>query len=67
VFPVRGGVHLHPSSIEYVVAMRADVEAKVSPHWLRRSNATHALERDVPIHLVASVATIDCYLRASDG
>jgi integrase/recombinase XerD len=74
VFPSRsGGGHLHPTSIERVVfaaARRAGVEGKVSPHWLRHSHATHALERGAPIHLVAatlghaSVATTGRYLHA---
>jgi hypothetical protein len=61
-----------PDSIERLVlkaAQRAGVEGKVSPHWLRHSHATHALER-APIHLVqarlghASVATTGRYLHA---
>jgi integrase/recombinase XerD len=42
----------------------------VSPHWLRHAHATHALERQAPIHLVAatlghaSVATTGRYLHA---
>jgi integrase/recombinase XerD len=74
LFPSRrGGGHLHPTSIERVVlkaAQRAGVEGKVSPHWLRHSHATHALERGAPIHLVqatlghASVATTGRYLHA---
>ena len=50
----RGGGHLHPSMVERIVtkaAQRADLEGKVSPHWLRHSHATHALERGAPIHL----------------
>lgn len=74
VFPSRrGGGHLHPSMVERIVAkagQRAGVEGKVSPHWLRHSHATHALERGAPIHLVqatlghASVATTGRYLHA---
>ena len=69
----RGGGHLHPTAIERIVwkaAKRAGVEGKVSPHWLRHSHATHALERHAPIHLVqatlghASVATTGRYLHA---
>jgi integrase/recombinase XerD len=69
----HGGGHLHPSTIERMVgkaAARAGLEAKVSPHWLRHSHATHALERGAPIHLVAatlghaSVATTGKYLHA---
>jgi integrase/recombinase XerD len=74
VFPSRSvGGHLHPTSIERVVfaaARRAGVKGKVSPHWLRHSHATHALERGAPIHLLAatlghaSVATTGRYLHA---
>lgn len=74
VFPSRrGGRHLHPSSIERLVlkaAQRASLELAVSPHWLRHSHATHALERGAPIHLVQatlghpSVATTGRYLHA---
>ena len=75
VFPSsrRGGGHLHPTAIERIVckaAQRAGVDGKVSPHWLRHSHATHALERGAPIHLVqatlghASVATTGRYLHA---
>jgi integrase/recombinase XerD len=68
-----GGGHLDPSMVERIVtkaAARAGVEGKVSPHWLRHSHATHALERGAPIHLVqatlghASVATTGRYLHA---
>jgi integrase/recombinase XerD len=51
-------------------AARAGLELSVSPHWLRHSHATHALERGAPIHLVAatlghaSVATTGKYLHA---
>jgi integrase/recombinase XerD len=74
IFPSgRGGGHLHPSTIERIVAKaaaRAGLELAVSPHWLRHSHATHALERGAPIHLVAatlghaSVATTGKYLHA---
>jgi integrase/recombinase XerD len=42
----------------------------VSPHWLRHSHATYALDRSAPIHLVqatpghASVARTGRYLHA---
>jgi integrase/recombinase XerD len=74
LFPSRrGGGHLHPTAIERIVtraAARAGVEGKVSPHWLRHSHATHALERGAPIHLVAatlghsSIQTTGKYLDA---
>jgi len=40
--------------IVQAAAKRAGLEAHVSPHWLRHSHATHALERGAPIHLVAA-------------
>jgi len=50
LFPSRRGRgHLHPTSIERMLlkaAQRAGLELVVSPHWLRNSHATHALERD---------------------
>jgi integrase/recombinase XerD len=68
----RGG-HLDESAILRVVrkaAQRAVLEVQVSPHFLRHSHATHALERGAAIHLVAatlghaSVATTGRYLHA---
>jgi len=69
----KGGRSLDTSQVLRVVraaATRAGIAAKVSPHWLRHSHATHALERQAPIHLVAatlghsSVATTGKYLHA---
>ncbi len=69
----KGGGSLDTSQVLRVVraaATRAGIAAKVSPHWLRHSHATHALERQAPIHLVAatlghsSVATTGKYLHA---
>jgi len=69
----KGGGPLDTSQVLRVVraaATRAGIAAKVSPHWLRHSHATHALERQAPIHLVAatlghsSVATTGKYLHA---
>ena len=48
----------------------AGLDVNASPHWLRHSHATHALERGAPIHLAqatlghASVATTGRYLHA---
>jgi integrase/recombinase XerD len=58
VFPsrVRGG-HLTRVQVERIVraaAQRADITALVSPHWLRHAHASHALDRNAPIHLVQS-------------
>jgi integrase/recombinase XerD len=45
-------------------------EAKVSPHQLRYSHASHALDRGAPVHLVAatlghaSIATTGEYAHA---
>jgi site-specific recombinase XerD len=73
VFRSRRGRHMDPSAIFRLVqhaAKRADLEVKISPHWLRHAHATHALERGAPIHLVqatlghASVATTGRYLHA---
>jgi len=33
-------------------AKRAGIKKDVSPHFMRHSHATHALERGAPIHLV---------------
>ncbi len=69
----KGGGALDTSQVLRIVqaaAKRAGLEAHVSPHWLRHSHATHALERGAPIHLVAatlghaSVATTGKYLHA---
>jgi integrase/recombinase XerD len=57
--------HAHAGEDEFFY-----LELAVSPHWLRHSHATHALERGAPIHLVAatlghaSVATTGKYLHA---
>ncbi len=50
-------------------AKRAGLPPDVSPHWLRRAHASHALDRGTPISLVqatlghASIATTDKYLQ----
>lgn len=69
----KGKGHLDPSYVRKIVveaARRAGIQGKVSPHWLRHSHASHALERGTPISLVqstlghASVATTGLYLHA---
>jgi site-specific recombinase XerD len=69
----KNGGHLHPSQVKRIVeaaAVRAGIEAPVSPHWLRHAHASHALDRGAPIHLVqatlghGSVATTGKYLHA---
>lgn len=54
-------------------ARRAGLGKPVSPHWLRHSHASHALDRQAPIHVVrenmghASLATTTRYLHARKG
>jgi len=69
----RGGGHLDQTAVLRIVrqaARRAGLDVNASPHWLRHSHATHALERGAPIHLAqatlghASVATTDRCLHA---
>lgn len=78
VFLSRKGGHLDPSAVWRVVkaaAARAELPPGVSPHWLRHSFASHALDNGAPLPLVqaglghASVATTSKYLHArpSDG
>ena len=78
VFRSRKGGHLDPSMVHRIVkaaAARAGLSGGVSPHWLRHSFASHALDRGAPLSLVqqglghASVATTSKYLHArpSDG
>jgi integrase/recombinase XerD len=49
---------------------RAGIDGNVSPHWLRHSHASHALDKGAPIQLVqatlghSSVATTSKYLHA---
>ncbi len=78
VFRSERGGHLDGSAVWRVVkaaAARAGLPAGVSPHWLRHSFASHALDNGAPLPLVqaglghASVATTSKYLHArpSDG
>ncbi|MDQ6759457.1 MAG: tyrosine-type recombinase/integrase [Acidobacteriota bacterium] len=69
----KGSGHLDPSQVRrivYAAAKKADLEQKVSPHWMRHAHASHALDRSAPIHLVqatlghASVSTTGRYLHA---
>jgi integrase/recombinase XerD len=74
VFPSRkGGGSLDVSQVRrivYLAARQAGLEQKVSPHWMRHAHASHALDRNAPIHLVqatlghASVSTTGRYLHA---
>ncbi len=69
----KGGGPLDVSQLRrivYAAAKKADLEQKVSPHWMRHAHASHALDRSAPIHLVqttlghASVSTTGRYLHA---
>ena len=73
VFRSRKGGHLDVSQIRrivYAAAVSAGLPGHVSPHWLRHAHASHALDRNAPIHLVqatlghASVSTTGRYLHA---
>jgi site-specific recombinase XerD len=68
VFP-----NLYARKAERIVlkaAKRAGIDAAVSPHFLRHANASHALDRGAPIHVVqstlghASLATTSKYTHA---
>ena len=69
----KGGGALDPSQVRrivYAAARAAGLAQHVSPHWMRHAHASHALDRNAPIHLVqatlghASVATTGRYLHA---
>lgn len=67
---------IKPRRVEYMVrdaAIRAGIDKPVSPHWLRHSHATHALDNGAPIHLVqktlghSSLASTEKYLHVRPG
>jgi integrase/recombinase XerD len=69
----KNGGRLQPLAVLRIVrnaAVRAGIEARVSPHWFRHAHASHALDRGAPIHLVqttlghASINTTGRYLHA---
>jgi len=69
----KGGRALEPGAVFRIVrqaALRAGIEAAVSPHWLRHAHASHALDHGAPMHLVqatlghASLTTTGRYLHA---
>lgn len=61
--------------IVYRARRRAEMDRKASPHWLRHSHATHALDHGCPIHKLqhslghANVSTTSVYLhvRPNEG
>lgn len=76
VFMSQKGGHLDPSQVHRIVraaAQRAGIVGNVSPHWLRHSHASHALERGASAALVRdtlghdSLATTDKYSHARPG
>jgi site-specific recombinase XerD len=69
----KGAAALDASQVRrivYAAARKAGFEQRVSPHWMRHAHASHALDRNAPIHLVqatlghASVSTTGRYLHA---
>jgi site-specific recombinase XerD len=42
----------HVERLVLDAAKRAGIDGNVSPHWLRHSNASHALDNGAPIHVV---------------
>jgi integrase/recombinase XerD len=73
VFRSRAGGHLSTVQVWRIVrkaALDAGIPVAASPHWLRHAHASHALDRQAPIHLVqqtlghASLATTSKYAHA---
>jgi site-specific recombinase XerD len=76
VIPDRSGGSVNRQVIHRIVkraARRAGLDAKVSPHWLRHSHASHALDRGAPPHVVqaslghASLVTTTQYAHVRKG
>ena len=70
------GGHLDASQVWRIVraaVRRAGLAGNVSPHWLRHSHASHAIDRNAPISLVRdtlghqSIETTSRYLHAWPG
>ena len=68
--------HLTENDIWRIIkkaAAVAGINPKASPHWLRHSHASHAIENGAPLHLVrdilghASIQTTSQYLHARPG
>ena len=73
IFKSRKGNALCVGQIQRIVrriALKAKITGRVSPHWLRHSHASHALENGCPIHLVqkqlnhSNISTTGKYLHA---
>lgn len=73
IFKSRKGNALCVGQIQRImkkIAGKAGITGNVSPHWLRHSHASHALENGCPIHLVqkqlnhSNIATTGKYLHA---
>jgi site-specific recombinase XerD len=77
VFPSRkGGGPLLPRAVHGLVrraAVKAGIEAPISPHWLRHAHASHAIDRGATLPEVqatlghGNVATTSGYLHARPG
>ena len=76
VFPGRFGGHLDASQAWRIVraaAVRAGLKKPVSPHFLRHSHASHALEKGAKLAVVrdtlghSSIAVTDRYVHARPG
>lgn len=76
VFGSQKGGNMTERQIRRIVeaaAKRAGIEGNVSPHWLRHSHASHALDRGASVALVrdtlghSSVAITSRYLHAKPG
>jgi integrase/recombinase XerD len=73
IFASQKGGHLDPSQVHRIVreaAKRAGIAGNVSPHWLRHSHASHALDRGASVALVrdtlghSSLAVTSMYTHA---
>lgn len=73
IFTSQKGGPLDPSQVHRIVrvaAQRAGIAGNVSPHWLRHSHASHALDRGASVALVrdtlghASLAVTSMYTHA---
>jgi integrase/recombinase XerC len=76
VIPGENGKPLHRQAVFRAArgaARRAGLEQKVSPHWLRHSHASHALDNGAPLQAVqrdlghASATTTSRYLHKRAG